>query len=60
MPGTEVHIGYFDTLLTATVAEEPLFDPKMTRLPRSVAEVLRVFETVSPRLLAAAQAPKNL
>jgi hypothetical protein len=27
-----VRIGYFDTLLTATVAEEPLFDPKMTRL----------------------------
>ena len=34
--------------------------PKMTRLPRSVSEVLRVFETVRPRLLAAAQAPKNL
>ena len=34
--------------------------PKMTRLPRSVAEVLRVFETVRPRLAAAAQAPKNL
>jgi hypothetical protein len=25
-----------------------------------VAEVLRVFETVRPRLVAAAQAPKNL
>src|SRR5882672_7745394 len=34
--------------------------PKMTRLPRSVSEVLRVFETVRPRLTAAAQAPKNL
>jgi len=34
--------------------------PKMTRLPRSVAEVLRVFETVRPRLMAAAQAPKSL
>jgi DNA-binding transcriptional LysR family regulator len=34
--------------------------PKMTRLPRSVSEVLRVFETVRPRLVAAAQAPKNL
>jgi DNA-binding transcriptional LysR family regulator len=34
--------------------------PKMTRLPRSVAEVLRVFETVRPRLTAAAQAPKSL
>jgi glycine cleavage system aminomethyltransferase T len=31
-PGTEVQIGYFDSRLTATVAEEPLFDPKMTRL----------------------------
>jgi DNA-binding transcriptional LysR family regulator len=34
--------------------------PKMTRLPRSVSEVLRVFETVRPRLSATAQAPKNL
>jgi DNA-binding transcriptional LysR family regulator len=34
--------------------------PKMTRMPRSVSEVLRVFETVRPRLAAAAQAPKNL
>ena len=34
--------------------------PKMTRLPRAVSEVLRVFETVRPRLTAAAQAPKNL
>jgi len=34
--------------------------PKMTRLPRSVSEVLRVFETVRPRLVASAQAPKNL
>jgi len=34
--------------------------PKMTRLPRAVSEVLRVFETVRPRLAAAAQAPKTL
>jgi DNA-binding transcriptional LysR family regulator len=34
--------------------------PKMTRMPRSVAEVLRVFDTVRPRLAAAAQAPKSL
>jgi DNA-binding transcriptional LysR family regulator len=34
--------------------------PKMTRMPRSVSEVLRVFETVRPRLAEAAQAPKNL
>jgi DNA-binding transcriptional LysR family regulator len=34
--------------------------PKMTRMPRSVSEVLRVFETVRPRLAAAAQAPKIL
>jgi DNA-binding transcriptional LysR family regulator len=34
--------------------------PKMTRLPRSVSEVLRVFETVRPRLTAAAQAPTSL
>jgi glycine cleavage system aminomethyltransferase T len=32
VPGREVHIGYFDRLIPATVAEEPLFDPKMTRL----------------------------
>jgi glycine cleavage system aminomethyltransferase T/glycine/D-amino acid oxidase-like deaminating enzyme len=31
-PGQEVHIGYFDQRIPATVAEEPLFDPKMTRL----------------------------
>jgi dimethylglycine oxidase len=30
--GTAVRIGYFDRLLPATVADEPLFDPKMTRL----------------------------
>jgi DNA-binding transcriptional LysR family regulator len=34
--------------------------PKMSRLPRTVAEVLRVFEHVRPRLEAAAQAPKSL
>jgi dimethylglycine oxidase len=31
-PGQEVHIGYFGQRLPATVAAEPLFDPKMTRL----------------------------
>jgi glycine cleavage system aminomethyltransferase T len=31
-PGQTVHIGYFDRRIEATVAEEPLFDPKMTRL----------------------------
>ncbi|TCO64604.1 GcvT family protein [Actinocrispum wychmicini] len=31
-PGQTVHIGYFDRRIQATVAEEPLFDPKMTRL----------------------------
>ncbi|HEY0577839.1 MAG TPA: FAD-dependent oxidoreductase [Pseudonocardia sp.] len=31
-PGTELRIGYFDSRLPARVAEEPLFDPKMTRL----------------------------
>jgi glycine cleavage system aminomethyltransferase T/glycine/D-amino acid oxidase-like deaminating enzyme len=31
-PGNTVHIGYFDRRLPATVAEEPLFDPAMTRL----------------------------
>jgi dimethylglycine oxidase len=31
-PGQTVHIGYFDQRIPATVAEEPLFDPKMTRL----------------------------
>ncbi|MEV4311444.1 FAD-dependent oxidoreductase [Actinocrispum sp. NPDC049592] len=31
-PGDTVHIGYFDRRIAATVAEEPLFDPKMTRL----------------------------
>jgi DNA-binding transcriptional LysR family regulator len=34
--------------------------PRMTRLPRAVGEVLRVFESVGPRLAAAAQAPKTL
>jgi LysR family transcriptional regulator, low CO2-responsive transcriptional regulator len=32
--------------------------PKMTRLPRPVSEVMRVFETVRPRLEAAVRAPK--
>jgi LysR family transcriptional regulator, low CO2-responsive transcriptional regulator len=32
--------------------------PKMTRLPRPVSEVIRVFETVRPRLDAAVRAPK--
>lgn len=31
-PGRSVHIGYFDQRIPATVAEEPLFDPAMTRL----------------------------
>ena len=30
--GRTVHIGYFDRRIPATVAEEPLFDPGMTRL----------------------------
>ncbi|MFD7818271.1 FAD-dependent oxidoreductase [Streptomyces sp. NPDC059785] len=32
--GTGVHIAYFGDRLPATVAEEPLFDPKMTRIRR--------------------------
>jgi glycine cleavage system aminomethyltransferase T len=32
VPGQQVEIGYFDKRLAATVAAEPLFDPKMTRL----------------------------
>ena len=32
--------------------------PKMARLPRPVSEVMRVFETVRPRLDAAVRAPK--
>ncbi|MFC4944456.1 GcvT family protein [Pseudonocardia sp. GCM10023141] len=31
-PGQQVEIGWFDRRITATVAQEPLFDPKMTRL----------------------------
>ncbi|MBB6346353.1 glycine cleavage system aminomethyltransferase T/glycine/D-amino acid oxidase-like deaminating enzyme [Nonomuraea muscovyensis] len=31
-PGQTVHIGYFDRRVEAVVAEEPLFDPAMTRL----------------------------
>ncbi|MEU6181821.1 GcvT family protein [Streptomyces coeruleorubidus] len=31
-PGTMVHIGYFDQRVEAVVAEEPLFDPAMSRL----------------------------
>jgi glycine cleavage system aminomethyltransferase T len=31
-PGQRMEIEYFDRRLTATVAAEPLFDPKMTRL----------------------------
>src|SRR5262249_6970589 len=34
--------------------------PKMSRLPRTVSEVLRVFDTFRPQLEAAAQAPRNL
>jgi DNA-binding transcriptional LysR family regulator len=33
--------------------------PKMSRLPRTVSEVLRVFETVRPQLQASSQAPKS-
>ncbi|WP_329289851.1 FAD-dependent oxidoreductase [Streptomyces pseudovenezuelae] len=32
VPGTTVHIGYFDQRVAAAVAEEPLFDPAMSRL----------------------------
>lgn len=32
VPGTTVHIGYFDQRVEAVVAEEPLFDPTMSRL----------------------------
>ncbi len=31
-PGTTLHIGYFDRRVDAVVAEEPLFDPTMSRL----------------------------
>ncbi|MET9833330.1 FAD-dependent oxidoreductase [Streptomyces sp. NPDC006385] len=31
-PGTRLHIGYFDERVEAVVAEEPLFDPTMSRL----------------------------
>ncbi|MFE9021255.1 FAD-dependent oxidoreductase [Streptomyces sp. NPDC007808] len=31
-PGTTLHIGYFDQRVEAVVAQEPLFDPAMTRL----------------------------
>ncbi|WP_030316547.1 GcvT family protein [Streptomyces sp. NRRL B-3229] len=31
-PGTPVRIGYFDRFVDAVVAEEPLFDPAMSRL----------------------------
>jgi DNA-binding transcriptional LysR family regulator len=33
--------------------------PKMSRLPRTVSEVIRVFETVKPRLEAATRPPKT-
>ncbi|MDH6520739.1 glycine cleavage system aminomethyltransferase T/glycine/D-amino acid oxidase-like deaminating enzyme [Streptomyces sp. SAI-135] len=32
VPGTSLHIGYFDQRVAAVVAEEPLFDPAMSRL----------------------------
>ncbi|KOV61532.1 sarcosine dehydrogenase [Streptomyces sp. NRRL WC-3618] len=32
VPGTALHIGYFDQRVVAVVAEEPLFDPTMSRL----------------------------
>ncbi|CAM5598660.1 GcvT family protein [Streptomyces aurantiogriseus] len=31
-PGTTLHLGYFDQRVEAVVAEEPLFDPTMSRL----------------------------
>jgi dimethylglycine oxidase len=34
VPGTRVHIGYFDRRLSATVAAEPLFDPQHERIRR--------------------------
>ena len=34
--------------------------PKMSRLPRTVSEVIRVFETVRPQLDATVRPPKNL
>ncbi|WP_238547303.1 GcvT family protein [Actinoplanes friuliensis] len=34
LPGTSLQIGYFDRRLRATVAEEPLFDPKHERIRR--------------------------
>lgn len=33
-PGTAVHIDYFGEKVPATVAQEPLFDPEMTRIRR--------------------------
>ena len=34
--------------------------PKMSRLPRAVSEVIRVFDTISAKLEAATQAPRTL
>ncbi len=34
VPGTALHLEYFGEKVPATVAEEPLFDPKMTRIRR--------------------------
>ncbi|MEU4221087.1 FAD-dependent oxidoreductase [Actinoplanes sp. NPDC026623] len=34
VPGTAVQVGYFDRMLNATVAAEPLFDPKHERIRR--------------------------
>jgi glycine cleavage system aminomethyltransferase T/glycine/D-amino acid oxidase-like deaminating enzyme len=34
VPGSAVRVGYFDRLLNATVAAEPLFDPKHERIRR--------------------------
>jgi dimethylglycine oxidase len=33
-PGTELQVGYFDRMLTARTATEPLFDPKHERIRR--------------------------
>jgi DNA-binding transcriptional LysR family regulator len=50
-------------LSCSRIAGHPLFRqtgwlyPKMSRLPRTVTEVLRIFETVRPRLNAAGRPP---
>ena len=52
-------------LFCSRIAGHPLFRqtgwlyPKMSRLPRTVTEVLRIFETVRPRLDAATRPSLN-